>query len=1146
MRRTDFRTILEPFYRRYPQGNYLFLFTSDWNEIAFVSPQRVAIEPGKTKLRLRILLIDRKTIYHTDLEVLKNIAILPAEQRADIIWQKHLEAFDVERVTKEFFEAYKFALEFIKGELMLQKKASYQMVHSFAQQLLSRIMFLYFVQKKGWLKQRDYIQDKRYINSLWIKYKKNKKKPDTFYSLWLSSLFFQAFNKKHLYLKFDLPSEIKESFSFMPFLNGGLFTENELDKIGFEIPDRVFELLFETDPLDKKKGFLERYNFTVREDTPLEVEVAVDPEMLGKVYESLISEEERGKVGIFYTPRIEIDYMCRISLVEYLYDVTKIPKEDIIQFVFEPSDSVKLSSEYLKKIEGTLERVQVVDPAVGSASFLVGMMNVLAELHRSIAYRFNQVVNEFDLKNRIISQNLYGVDVKDWAVMVGELRLWLSLIIETEEKEITDRLSSIYDHPLLPNLTFKMRQGDSLVEDIAGVHLSLRSRLKYIPAMVKKRITEIIDKKDDYFRSARLDKKKEIEKLESDLLRDIVGNEINRFNKEIEKLEREIYYPPKQLEFIKVPEQAELFRKETQKTKEKIKELREEQERYQRIIEGIGKKGEKDYFLWEIDFAEIFSEKGGFDIVIGNPPYVRQEKIGPPLEREEDFDLETWRKKKRKYKEELSQSIQAHWGNFVKISKKSDLYVYFYYHGLALLRPNGIFCFINSNAWLDVGYGTSLQEFLLKNMEPLHIVDNQAKRSFKESDINTIMVAIKRPEEIKDNATVKFINYKKSFEEALTPDNLLEIERSSKIKSTDDFRVYPITRKKLLKDGVDLSKEKTLLRRPENLPYIGSKWGGKYLRAPDIFFKILERNKDKIVKLGNIAQIKYGIKTGLNDFFYLTEKKITKWKIEEQFLKPMLFSIKETKCIHVNEKDFEYKLFYCDKSKSQLKREGFENSLRYIEYAEKNLRAEHESSIFDIPSLKGKDLWYALKKQMPPDFVVNQFIGDRFIFLEGGNFFVCNVFFVGYLGRINRKLTLAVLNSTPTFLITEVLGRKTYGIGVMYIYGPEIKNQLLLNPELLEKKGLEKEVLSVYSKLSMRPLRSIFEECGFNREIRIRDQEPTPLPDRSEIDTIIFDILDLNQYERKEVYWSLCELVQLRLQKAKSLEENKLGGRYVY
>lgn len=337
MRRTDFRNILEPFYRRYPQINSLFVFTENWDEIAFVSPERVAVEPKKVKLLLRILLVDPQNVYHTDIEVLNSISILPVEQKPDIIWQKHSEAFNVERVTREFFEAYRFALGHIKENILLpQNKASFQETHSFAQQLLSRIMFLYYVQKKGWLKWKDYVQDKRYIKNLWGRYKKTNPKKDTFYSLWLSSLFFQAFNKNHQYLTLNIHDEIKESFNLMPFLNGGLFTENELDNKGFKIPDEVFKLLFEPDPIDSKKGFLERYNFTIREDTPLEVEVAVDPEMLGKVYESLISEEERGKGGIFYTPRIEIDYMCRLSLVEYLSEETKIPKTDFIPLVFEP------------------------------------------------------------------------------------------------------------------------------------------------------------------------------------------------------------------------------------------------------------------------------------------------------------------------------------------------------------------------------------------------------------------------------------------------------------------------------------------------------------------------------------------------------------------------------------------------------------------------------------------------------------------------------------------------------------------------------------------------------------------------------------------------------------------------------------------
>ncbi|MGB9700488.1 MAG: Eco57I restriction-modification methylase domain-containing protein, partial [Thermodesulfobacteriota bacterium] len=784
MRRSDFRNVLESFYRRYPQINSLFIFTENWEEIAFVSPERVATEPKKVKLLLRILLIDPQNVYHTDIEVLNNISLSPDEQKPEIIWKKHSEAFNVERVTKEFFEAYKSALKFIKEDVLIpQQKASYQEVHSFAQQLLSRIMFLYYVQKKGWLKWKDYVQDKRYIRNLWEKYKKSSPKKDSFYSLWLSSLFFHAFNKKHQYLTLNIPDEIKESFNLMPFLNGGLFTENELDEIGFKVPDEIFKLLFETDPFDSKKGFLERYNFTIREDTPLEVEVAVDPEMLGKVYESLISEEERGKGGIFYTPRIEIDYMCRLSLVEYLFEETKIPKTDLIPLIFEPQRILdvgaihELPIDDLRKIKEAIDRVRIIDPAVGSASFLVGMMNVLVEIQRNLSLRIDKRdENLFALKNKVLSENLYGVDVKDWAVMVGELRLWLSLIIETEEK-----FMDIYTKPLLPNLTFKMRQGDSLVEEIAGVPIPLRGKFASIPKGVKDKITMLVDRKVEYFRggrSADLKEKDEIERLENEVLREIIAGEIKRLEDEENQLKVKISDMSKQYKkqpdmFKEKQELKDLSEEEIKKLKKRIEEIRPEKERLSNLLKEIGKKTKKDYFLWEIDFAEIFAEKGGFDIVISNPPYVRQEMIAFPLEREEDFDdKEKWRERKRLYKEKLAQSVKMHWGESIKIDKKSDLYVYFYYHGLALLRTGGIFCFINSNSWLDVGYGAGLQEFLLKNMEPVYIIDNLSKRTFAESDVNTVIVLIKRPSssdviarsEATKQSQLKFIAFKKPFE----------------------------------------------------------------------------------------------------------------------------------------------------------------------------------------------------------------------------------------------------------------------------------------------------------------------------------------------------------------------------------------------
>ncbi|MCX7917953.1 MAG: hypothetical protein N2589_07540, partial [bacterium] len=619
LKRSEIRNILESFYRRFPQVNTLFLFTIDFKEIILVSPLRALID-SKVKLILRYLFLDPINVYHTDLEVLDMLKINVNEQSPDIIWKKHQEAFNVERVTEKFFNAYKNAIEFIKKEVLLpQKKAELQKCHSYAQQLLSRIMFLYFIQKKGWLKWRNYIPDKKYLKNLWEYYKnwKKEEKADCFYSEWLSSLFFGSFNKKQILISTILPEEIKESFTIMPFLNGGLFTENQLDEIRFEIPDKVFELLFDIEPNDQNKGFLERYNFTIREDTPLEIEVAVDPEMLGKVYESLIAEEERGNIGIFYTPRIEIDFMCRMSLIEYLATETKIDKEKITDFIYEPQNKINnLSKDELSEIKNKLDNLKIVDPAVGSASFLVGMMNILVELHTLLTKQIEgKEENLFALKQKIIQENLYGVDVKDWAVMVAELRLWLSLIIETEEKYM-----DIYTKPLLPNLSFKIRQGDSLVEEIGGVQISLRGEtFKYLPNRLKSKIKELIDRKNAFFsgqRSANLKEIKDIEKFEQDIFIEIIDSKIKDLTKEIENWNKRI----KDLNGAK-----DVFNEEDLKAKLEIEErtnqiedLKKEKEKYEELINKLKNKTQKDYFLWEVDFAEVFAQKGGFDIVIGN------------------------------------------------------------------------------------------------------------------------------------------------------------------------------------------------------------------------------------------------------------------------------------------------------------------------------------------------------------------------------------------------------------------------------------------------------------------------------------------------------------------------------------------------
>ena len=977
-------------------------------------------------------------------------------------------------------------------------------------------------------------------------YKSKSKTKGTFYSQWLSSLFFGAFNKKTHLINSELPDEIKESFSLMPFLNGGLFAKNELDELNFDLPDNIFEWLFEPDEQgnNKQKGFLEIFNFTIDEASLDDVEVAVDPEMLGKVYESLINEEERGDAGIFYTPRVEIDFMCRFSLVNYLASKTQISKQDLFDIIFNP-DSIKdyQNTENLISIRKYLLNSKIVDPAVGSASFLVGMMNILVELHSALKKRIEaKEENLFALKHRIILENLYGVDVKDWAVMVGELRLWLSLIIETDEKYM-----DIYTKPLLPNLSFKIRQGDSLVEEVGGVFINLRGdALKNIPNSVKQKISDLIDKKAEFFsgkRSADLKEQLEIENLEIEIFKEILQTKIDDLSKMLSSKTQSL----KQLANSKnlFGEKDQSSKKELKKLSEDIEQIQNELTKYHNALAAIGKNGKKDYFLWELDFAEVFALNGGFDIVIGNPPYVRQELVAPPLENEKDYSADNWRKLKSQYKDKLIQSTQNVWQDIKKIDKKSDLYVFFYYQGLSLLNDNGIFCFINSNSWLDVGYGTGLQEFLLKNMRPLYIIDNIAKRSFKQADVNTVIVFIQKPKEKPDDFTLKFIAFKKPFEEVITPEVLKEIENTTlPVFDHPIYRVYPKTKKELLEEGVEYPDESelALAQNPEQLPYIGNKWGGKYLRAPEIYFKILEKGKDKLVRLGDIAEVKRGFTTGANEFFYLkpvgmTVKEVVEiaeknpdahirvkngagWEgeIEAEFLKPVIKSPRELKTIMVKIEDLNYLVFMCHKNKNELKGT---KTLEYIEWGE---RQDYNQR----PTCRSRNLWWDLGEPILSTGIWTMTYRERF-FVPFNNLALVDA---RLYDIYCQEWIVHILNSTYCLLLIEIQARGYGGGG-----GPidvkvyEVNN--LIIPVL--NFVLKNKCVNAFNKLKKRVVEQIFTELGFDKTRPIREQEPNPLPDRKELDDIVFDALGLTEEERKEVYWAVAELVKARLDKAKSV-----------
>lgn len=1167
------RSITKTFDRQYTR--FLLIFTSDYSEIVFVLPEHEKIEVGKYKLKLTKLILNRNEIYYTDVQTISSLYYEEGNDWRDV-WKKWRKAFSVERVTKDFFEDYKSIFFTLRNELHKQnipRKES----HEFTLQFLNRIMFIYFISKKKWLKYP------KFVEWIWTEYKKlNKYGSNEFYEKWLKQIFFKAFNNRLAEL-IGLPDEVIKVISNSPYLNGGLFKENELDKLKVKISDEIFKKIFE---------FFEKYNFTIKEDMPLESEVAIDPQMIGYVYESLayVGDEiyDRNDLGIFYTPRVEVDFMCRRSLVEYLSkNLPEIPKEKFYHLIFDlPEEREKIEKWFAKenlweKLEETLDNLSVVDPACGSGAFLVGMLNVIAEIYRIIYKYMNRSLTDFQLKNRIIQYSLYGVDVMPWAIHAAELRLWLQLIVETEFEN-----EELRKHPLLPNLNLNLRIGDSLVQEIGGISFNLRTN--NLKPHLKNKLENLKQEKRKYFENSPNAKFKTAEEVKAEEIRifeEIIDERIESLETDIEVLLNSEKKKEKQTGLFGV--EINLDAKNIKKAKEEFQEIEEKIEKNKKEIEKLKKikallrDPEKKPFVWDIDFAEIFSEKNGFDIVIGNPPYVRQEMISPPNKIKSEVTLE----ERREYKEKLINSVKKIFPVIENIDKKSDYYIYFYFHGLGLLNEKGTFCFITSNSWLDVGYGKNLQEFLCKYVPIIAIYDNP-KRSFEHADVNTIIALLGAPKfeeektiegfKITGNGlnwtmlshTAKFVMFKKPFEEVLSAKNLIEIEEiKAKIKGqgitelvknvikTNDYRCFPITQEDLLEDGWEYpenyEKNKVKFKLGK---YEGNKWGGKFLRAPDIFYTILEKGRGKLVRLGDIAKVRRGFTTGANEFFYLqpTGKPANKgclhvkngagWEgeIEEEFLKPVIKSPRECDTILIDPKKLKYKVFMCNKPKSELKGT---KALEYIEWGENSIieikrgaeKGKKIKGYQNLETIKGRNLWYSLGKWEFCKNILPMFEAERkYSFYTPQKIFVDAALYYVYTKEDEEILCLE-LNSILFSLFKELLSRAPEGLGALQMKVYQYEDMPLILPSLVKK--YESDIIKIFNKFINREIHSIFTELGINPNKPIREQEPKPLPDRAELDKIIFDELGLTEEERKEVYWSVCELVKQRLEKARSLED---------
>ena len=398
---------------------------------------------GGSTPTLRRIVLERGIQQRTAIQQLSNIYW--NHQDSGNILDAVNEAFNVDKVTKDFFREYKRIFEQAEG--LISGFSDPEDRKQFVQTLFNRLMFVYFLSRKGWLK---YEGETDYLNTLWDAYADHATQ-NNFYNDRLTFLFFQGLNNPD---SRDLRGGVDFLIGDVPFLNGGLFEETEIDRRGdITVPDEAIRPLM-TDLFDK-------FNFTVMESTPFDIEVAVDPEMLGKVFEELVTG--RHDSGAYYTPRPVVSFMCREALKGYLEGaltpaLSQGEKEQtaaaVARFV-DDHDASGISISQATAIQQALEAVTVVDPACGSGAYLVGMMQELVDLRVEL---YNQKLKQdarslYELKLHIIERNLHGVDIDQFAVDIARLRLWLSLAIDYEGGQ---------PEPL-PNLDFKIVQGDSLL-----------------------------------------------------------------------------------------------------------------------------------------------------------------------------------------------------------------------------------------------------------------------------------------------------------------------------------------------------------------------------------------------------------------------------------------------------------------------------------------------------------------------------------------------------------------------------------------------------------------------------------------------------------------------------------------------------------
>lgn len=604
---------------------------------------------------------DDKALYKTPIKRFDDL-----QGKADS-FQAIKKAFSVEALSDDFFEEYRnqYAdfIKFLTGKRYVKKGTKWveqtvgepdpqffssfggneKMVRDYVKKMMGRIVFLYFLQSKGWLAGNYH-----YMHDLFY----NSDQQDDFLDKVLEPMFFGLLNTKpEERISAPMVNGVGVRYipnhDQIPYLNGGLFQQDAIDEVDSRFPAQMFKSLFD---------FFDSYNFTIDENDPNDAEVGVDPEMLGKIFENLL-EDNKDK-GVFYTPKEIVKYMCQESLIAYLQtdESDEAQKQHIANFVktYNVAELGGATSDLATKIDQRLKDVKICDPAIGSGAFPMGLLRELYACRKAI--EVFDADNAADIKRHIIQNNIYGVDIEKGAVDIARLRFWLALIID--EIEPTP----------LPNLDFKIMQGNSLLESYKGVDLSqIQNKVK------REKVVSI---------KGRRSKKGQTSNLNLSLVFDEKDAQKN-----IQNLIKKYFEITDHIERNDCRNEINSY------IKDYIKACAEGNTEIVASVDSLEIPNDK-FFLWHTYFADVF-EQGGFDIVIGNPPY------GVSI------------------KADYRKSVVSTLGNV------PDYEIYYYFMVLAepLLKEEGIMSYIVPNTFLFNTFAKRFRELIVSKWNILEILD---------------------------------------------------------------------------------------------------------------------------------------------------------------------------------------------------------------------------------------------------------------------------------------------------------------------------------------------------------------------------------------------------------------------------------------